>query len=125
MIKVIQETGDFRDRDHALDATEAVLSVLGDHLRGHSPANLAAQLPPELADAVAPRGAGEAFDEEEFDRRVAERESHHVTLLEAHEHAIAVMTTVLSAVDPGEARKIIAQLPGDYRDLVPPDLSPP
>jgi uncharacterized protein (DUF2267 family) len=119
LLKEIQRAGDFRDRAHARDATEAVLSVLGEHLVGGSPHNLAAQLPPELGDALPLRGRGEALSIEEFELRVIERENRGCSLAEAHRHAAAVMTTVLTAIDAGEARKIAAQLPREYADLLP------
>lgn len=119
MLKEVDRAGDFRDRAHARDATEAVLSVLGEHLVGGTPSHLAAQLPPEIAIALPPDGEGQAFDIEEFDLRVTQREARGCSLAEAHAHAVAVMTTVLAAVTPGEARKVAAQLPREYGDLLP------
>jgi uncharacterized protein (DUF2267 family) len=121
-LKEVQRAGEFRDREHARDATEAVLSVLGEHLVGGSPHNLAAQLPPELADALPLEGGGEAFGIEEFELRVVQREARGCSLADAHLHAVAVMTTVLTAIEPGEARKIAAQLPPEFGDLLPASL---
>jgi uncharacterized protein (DUF2267 family) len=121
LLKEVEKAGDFADRDHARAAAEAVLSVLGDHLEGGSPAHLAAELPPELAAAVAPRGSAERFGVDEFDRRVAEREGRGCTLAQAHQHAAAVLTVVLASLDPGEAAKIAAQLPREFDDFIPPE----
>ena len=122
LLKQIERAGEFPDPEHARDATDAVLSVLGEHLVGGSPRNLAAQLPPEIADALPPEGGAQAFDMEQFDFRVAEREGRRCTPAQAHRHAVAVVTTVLAAITPGEARKIADQLPSEYRDLLPPDI---
>lgn len=96
--------------------TTAVLSVLGERLSGGAPGNLAAQLPPELADALAPDGAGEAFGLEEFDRRVAERSGG--SSAEAHGRATVVLSAVLTAVSAGERDDVLAQLPGELATLV-------
>jgi uncharacterized protein (DUF2267 family) len=119
LITEIQRAGTFRDRAHANDAAAAVLSVLGEHLVGGAPRNLAAQLPPELADALPPEGGGERVGIYEFDDRVCRRETYQCSLEEAHAHAIAVMTVVLRSVSPGEAAKIAAELPREFGDLVP------
>jgi uncharacterized protein (DUF2267 family) len=119
LVKEIQVAGEFADRDHALSATEAVLSVLGERLAGNEPGQLAAQLPPELAVALPGQGSGDAFGIEEFDRRVAEREGRGCSPLEAHRHSAAVLTTVLRSVTPGERDDVVAQLPAEYLDLVP------
>jgi uncharacterized protein (DUF2267 family) len=122
LLKEIGEAGEFRHRAHARDAAEAVLSVLGEHLEGGSPGNLGSQLPVELAQALPPTGGGEAFGVDQFDLRVREREGRDISLEEAHEHAIALLTTVLRAVTPGEARAVAAQLPREYTDFLPADL---
>lgn len=120
MLKTIDERGGLGGRERAFEVTGAVLSVLGERLAGGEPANLAAQLPTELAGALPVHGGGEAFGVDEFDRRVAEREGRHVHLEEAHRHAVAVLTTVLATVSPGERDDVAAQLPRDYEDFLPP-----
>ncbi|HZU79790.1 MAG TPA: DUF2267 domain-containing protein [Acidimicrobiales bacterium] len=119
LIKRIQAAGEFPDRDHARVAAEAVLSVLGERLAGHEPADFAAQLPPELAMALPLEGGRQTFGVEEFDRRVAEREGRGCSLARAHAHAIAVMQSVLEAVTPGERDDVAAQLPAELVDLKP------
>lgn len=119
LLSEIRRRGEFTDRAHARDAAEAVLSVLGEHLVGGSPAHLADQLPPELAEALPVQGGAEPFDSEAFDLRVAEREGHRCTPADAHRHGVAVVTAVLDSVAKGEAEKIAAQLPADFTDFIP------
>jgi uncharacterized protein (DUF2267 family) len=119
LLKDIQRRAELDSEDDAMVAAQAVLSVLGERLAGGQPEHLAAQLPRELAEALPERGAGDAFDDEEFDRRVAVREGHGVDLLTAHRHAAAVMNAVLGAVSEGERADVAAQLPADYIDLLP------
>jgi uncharacterized protein (DUF2267 family) len=119
MLKLIEERGQYRDRGQALESARAVLSVLGERLEGGAPGNLAAQLPPELAEALPTSGPGDAFGIEEFERRVAARETGRVSPAEAHSHAAAVLTTVLAAVSTGERRHIVSQLPSEYEDFLP------
>jgi uncharacterized protein (DUF2267 family) len=116
-VKEVRVRGEFSPEE-AIRATDATLSVLGERLKGGEPRDLGAQLPPELADAVPPRGPGERFDIEQFYLRVAEREGDGVTVADAREHARAVMSTLHDAVTPGEWDDIQAQLPRDYADLV-------
>jgi uncharacterized protein (DUF2267 family) len=119
LLKEIERAGEFEDRAHARDAAGAVLSVLGEHLAGGAPRKLAAQLPPELADALPFEGDGRSFGVEQFDLRVAEREGRKCPPERAHAHAVAVLSTVLSAVPEAEARNVAAQLSREYDDLLP------
>lgn len=121
VLKKIERQAELADRQQAEDVTQAVLSVLGERLKGGETSDLAAQLPGELADALPLSGAGEVFGVEEFDRRVAEREGGSCGLAEAHRHSAAVLGTVLSAVSQGERRDVAAQLPAEYRDFLPAD----
>ena len=118
LLKAVERAGDFPDRAAARDAAESVLSVLGEHLAGKEPSHLAAQLPPEIALALPVVGGAERFDVEEFDRRVASRELRHCSPAQAHRHAIAVLSIVLSMVSEGERDDVIAQLPADFGDFV-------
>lgn len=118
LMKQIQEGGEFDTREHAQAAAQAVLPVLGERLAGSEPAHLAAQLPRELADAVWTRGPGDPFGIDEFDRRVAEREELACTPVQAHRHAMVVLSAVLGSISPGERQDVVAQLPAEYADLV-------
>lgn len=119
IIHEVQRRGDFVDADAAEDAVLATLSVLGERLKGGESKDLAAQLPPELADALPTDGPGETFDVGEFVRRVAERELAEVSTAIAHRHARVVLDVVLGAVSEGERADVLAQLPDEYlRELV-------
>jgi uncharacterized protein (DUF2267 family) len=76
-------------------------------------------LPKPLKDEVLiKREEAEAFDVDEFVRRVAARA--HVDEQTAHDGAVAVLTTVREAVTSGEFDDITSQLPQEYRELVGP-----
>ena len=119
LLKEIERRAEFPDRHHAQVAAGAVLSTLGERLKGREPANLAAQLPAEFAEALPEQGSGEPFAIDEFDRRVAEREGGGCTPAQAHRHAHVVMTAVLGSVSGGERADVAAQLPADYTDMLP------
>lgn len=117
LLKAIQREGEFPSREAARNSAEIVLAVLGEHLAGGEPKDLAAQLPIALAQALPLNGGAERFGLEEFDLRVAAREGS--TPAEAHRHAVAVLTTVLSSVSEGEREHVAAQLPSDFWELLP------
>jgi uncharacterized protein (DUF2267 family) len=103
------------------DTTErverATLRTLADRITGGEAHDLASQLPTGLKESLAPvQEQAEAFDLDEFVRRVAERAD--VGVEEARTGAAAVLTTVREAVSPGEFEDLLAQLPQDYRELV-------
>ena len=121
-VKAVSERGQGIDtREHARDATETTLRVLGERLTAEEDGDLAAQLPPEIGAYLTAEGAagtGERFDLDEFYRRVAEREGHDCTPSQARDHALAVMTTVVDLVSQGEVEHLASQLPDDYRELL-------
>lgn len=86
------------ESDHAQAATRATLTVLGQRLAGAGPADLAAQLPKKIAEALPASGGGEAFGVEEFYRRVMESEGGDCTQDDAREHARAVIAALKSGV---------------------------
>lgn len=96
----------------------AVLSVLGERLAGGEPKDLAAQLPPALADAIPTHGKGERFGIDEFYNRVAEREGRGCTPDAAREHTRATIAALKLAVTPGEFDEVASQLPKDYSHLL-------
>jgi uncharacterized protein (DUF2267 family) len=105
--------------DTAERVERATLRTLADRISGGEAQDLASQLPRDLQDALQPmREEAEAFDVDEFVRRVAERAQ--VDDDEARTGAAAVLTTVREAVTPGEFEDIVSQLPQDYRELVGP-----
>jgi uncharacterized protein (DUF2267 family) len=117
-VDAVRERGGFESRDEADLATTATLATLGERLKGNEPFHLGAQLPPDLADAVATEGPGERFGIEEFYRRVAVREGSRYSDGMVREHARAVMATLASAVTPGEWEDVMAQLPKEYGELL-------
>ena len=117
-VKAVQERGGFESRDEADQAITATLATLGERLKGNETFHLAAQLPPDLADAISGRGLGEVFSIEEFYRRVAVREGSRYSDGAVREHARAVMATLASAVTPGEWDDVMAQLPEEYAELL-------
>jgi uncharacterized protein (DUF2267 family) len=106
-------------KDQAENLAHATLRTLADRITGGEAKDLAAQLPQPLkADLQKPREEAEAFDVDEFVRRVSQRA--HVDENTARTGAMATMTTVREAVTPGEFDDITSQLPQDYRELVGP-----
>ena len=59
---------------HAERAVQATLETLGERISGGESDDVAAELPEPLRDWVRSEGNAEAFDLDEFLRRVAERE---------------------------------------------------
>jgi uncharacterized protein (DUF2267 family) len=97
----------------------ATLRTLADRISGGEAKDLAVQLPVHLKDALRPaHKEAEAFDVDEFVRRVAERGG--VRPDEARAAAAAVLITVREAVSPGEFDDVLSQLPQEYRELVGP-----
>src|SRR3954463_4466458 len=75
-------------RERAEAAARATLETLAERLSAGEARDVAAQLPPELAAYLPPRGDAERFDVEEFLRRVAEREGVDVPTAEEHARAV-------------------------------------
>jgi uncharacterized protein (DUF2267 family) len=104
-------------REEADTAVRATLATLAERITRGEADDIAAFLPKELRSLLTdtPEPA-EAFDRDEFIRRVAEREG--VSLAAAQEHVRAVFTALGVAVAPGELRDMAAQLPRDFEDLL-------
>lgn len=117
IVSAVERTVNFQDYEHARTAVQATLSVLGERLSGGEPKDLAAQLPPTLAEALPETGPGEPFDLAEFYRLIALREGDGCTLAQARQHARAVMAVMRAAVTPGEFDDVVRQLPNEYADL--------
>lgn len=116
LISAVRESARIDTREHAEAAVRATLTVLGQRLSTEA-SDLAAQLPPELADALPTDAAVERFDLEEFYRRVAEQEGHGCSAREARQHARAVTAGLREAVGT-EYLHLVDQLPEDYADLM-------
>jgi uncharacterized protein (DUF2267 family) len=116
IVSAVQESARIPDAAHAEQAVRATLAVLGQRLSTEA-ADLAAQLPPELAEVLATDGSAERFGLEEFYERVADREGRGCSPEQARQHARAVTAALREAVGP-EYRHLLDQLPGDYADLM-------
>ncbi|MCW3014131.1 MAG: hypothetical protein JWO02_1223 [Solirubrobacterales bacterium] len=103
-------------REKAERATRAVLQTLGERIAKGEAADLAAELPPELAPFIATTTDAERFDREEFVRRVARRlDSDHET---AERYAGAVFEALARAVSENEWEDLVAELPKDFAPLL-------
>lgn len=115
-VSAVQHSARIPDHEHAEQAVRATLSVLGERLSGEA-ADLAAQLPPELASALPTDGSVQRFGLPEFYERVADREGLGCGPEQARQHARAVTAALREAVGP-EYCQVLEQLPGDYADLM-------
>jgi uncharacterized protein (DUF2267 family) len=77
-----------RSREDAELAARATLRTLAERISPGQARDLAEQLPPELAPWIATTGDAEAFDVDEFLRRVAEREGSDVARAERDARAV-------------------------------------
>jgi uncharacterized protein (DUF2267 family) len=106
------------DGDAAERATRATLQTLAERITRGEADDLAAVLPPALAAWLhKPGPAAEAFDAEEFLRRVAERAG--LDMARAESAARAVFTALGHAVPARELDDAAAQLPRDFARLLP------
>lgn len=118
IVSAVKQTSGLESDDHAKDATQATLRVLGQRLAGGEPGDVASQLPAGVAEALPATGKGETFGVEEFYRRVADQEGRGCTQDGAREHARAVVATLKAGISDGEFADLEAQLPDDYGDLL-------
>lgn len=118
IVAEVQKSTDIDSHEHAEQAVRAVLSVLGERLAGGEPKDLAAQLPPALAEAIPTQGQGDQFGLDEFYSRVAEREGRGCTPDAAREHTRATIAALKLAVTPGEFEEVADQLPKEYSELL-------
>jgi uncharacterized protein (DUF2267 family) len=114
-IAEVKNLAEIDDDDEARKAIGATLETLKERLAGNEPADLAAQLPPEIAPFVEGSGGGESFSSQEFYERVAKKEG--VEGEEAIRHARAVATVVQTAVTGGALEDVRSQLGNDYGEL--------
>jgi uncharacterized protein (DUF2267 family) len=106
------------DAESAERATRATLQTLAERITRGEADDLAAVLPPELAAWLhKPGPAAEAFDEDEFLRRVAERAQ--LDMAGAERAVRAVFTALSHAVPARELDDVAAQLPRSYARLLP------
>ncbi|SFS09705.1 Uncharacterized conserved protein, DUF2267 family [Halomicrobium zhouii] len=123
------------DRDDILDATArragldseraaeravlATMTTLGEHVSKEESQQMAAQLPPEISDAMTSRSTDspEEFAVDEFVDRVASREGGEVSEEEAVVHTRAVVATLAEAGVGTELQDAREQLPDEFDTL--------
>ena len=100
-------------------AVLATMTTLGEHVSKGESQQIAAQLPPEISDAMTSRSTDspEEFDVDEFVDRVVSRENGEVDRDEAVVHARAVIATLADAGVRNELRDAREQLPNEFATL--------
>lgn len=116
-IRHVQSSAQFSTREEAEKATQATLETLKERIVGDEAAQLAAQLPEDLAKHLRGREGqfGDHFKLEEFYQRVSQKEG--VDLATAAAHAKVVFSVLNVAVTPGEFADVRSNLSEDYKDL--------
>src|SRR5215204_7143014 len=114
-IAEVKNLAELDSNEDAQKTVRATLETLRERLAGNEPADLAAQLPPEIAPFVEGAGGQEAFSVQEFYERVAHKEGTKSE--EAVKHARAVATVLQTAVTGGALEDVRSQLGNDYGDL--------
>lgn len=104
-------------RDDAERAARATLQTLAERLSAGQARDLADRLPPELAPYAASTTPADAFDVDEFIRRVAEREGID-DLGSAERHAQAVFAALGRTVGEDEVADMVSELPKGFLPLV-------
>ncbi|OIB55639.1 DUF2267 domain-containing protein [Natrialba sp. SSL1] len=115
----VTQRADLTDEADARDATQAVLSALGERLDEHRSHQLADDLPKEIADHLTDGASGRRFSSEEFIERVTER-TDRADIGEPELLSEAVIGTVLDSVDDEtstELRERLGEL--EYDAFVP------
>jgi uncharacterized protein (DUF2267 family) len=115
----VQHRARLASRGDAEGAIRATLETLADRLQPRAAAHLAAQLPPEIALHLRGVSHPQHLDLHQFYSRVASREDAPIDVAKAAFHARAVMETVGEAVSSGALRKLVRQMPEEFRDLLP------
>jgi uncharacterized protein (DUF2267 family) len=114
-IAEVKNLAELDSNEDAQKTIRATLETLRERLAGNEPADLAAQLPPEIAPFVEGAGGQEAFSVQEFYERVAHKEGTKSE--EAVKHARAVATVLQTAVTGGALEDVRSQLGNDYEEL--------
>jgi uncharacterized protein (DUF2267 family) len=114
-IAEVKNLAELDSNEEAQKTVRATLETLRERLAGNEPADLAAQLPPEIAPFVEGTGGREAFSVQEFYERVAHKEG--TKREEAVKHARAVATLLQTAVTGGELEDIRSQLGNGNEEL--------
>ena len=103
--------------DKAERAARATLETLAERISFGEARDLAEDLPHDVATwLLSAPGDAEAFDVEEFVRRVAVREE--VDTDTAEEHTRAVLVALVRLVRKDEIRDLMSEMPSDYDRLI-------
>jgi uncharacterized protein (DUF2267 family) len=98
-------------------AVDAVLETFGERIAAGEAADLARQLPGEIAEPLLrPDGDPQRMSLDEFIERTAEREGVPPSV--AAEHARAVLTTLRESVTWDEWRDTLSELPREFQDFL-------
>ncbi|MBD0322480.1 MAG: DUF2267 domain-containing protein [Aldersonia sp.] len=116
LVSAVRESAQIDTTEHAQQAVQATLTVLGQRLSTEA-AHLAAQLPPQFGECLTQSEQVERFGLDEFYQRVGEQEGRGCSAQEARRHARAVTAALKAAVGP-EYLHVLDQLPDDYADLM-------
>jgi uncharacterized protein (DUF2267 family) len=114
-IAEVKNLAELDSNEDAQKTIRATFETLRERLAGNEPADLAAQLPQEIAPFVEGAGGQEAFSVQEFYDRVAHKEGTKSE--EAVKHARAVATVLQTAVTGGALEDVRSQLGNDYEEL--------
>ena len=98
------------------DTMEATLSVLGERIGSDEAQEIARRLPTDLADALRTTETGDAFDADEFVRRVASRTG--MDGAEARQAVIEVFGVLGDRLPATELEYVRARLSPDYAPLL-------
>ena len=113
-IAEVKNLAELDSNEDAQKTVRATLETLRERLAGNEPADLAAQLPQEIAPFVEGAGGREAFSVQEFYDRVAHKEGTKSE--EAVKHVRAVATVLQTAVMGGALEDVRSQLGTDYEE---------
>ncbi|CAM5263681.1 hypothetical protein STENM223S_04579 [Streptomyces tendae] len=112
----VRDRGEFHSDDEAEQVTTAVLWVIASRVPPEEAADLAAELPAPLDEALRlERGRPESFGREEFLRRVAQQTGARPRTAEWD--AGAVLSVLAEAVSRERVDRLLARLPADCADL--------
>lgn len=119
----VREYAKLDSDDQALQVSEAVLATLGECLYRMECDDLATELPPEIGELLFHKRSREQTREDverisldEFHNRVHARSD--LPFRRSVIASLAVFSTLKEAVSPGQMKDVLAELPGELRQLV-------
>lgn len=115
----VEQRANLADETDARDATQAVLSALGERIDEHQSHQLADDLPEEINDHLTDGASGRRLSYEEFRSRVEERTDRAETG-DPERLSQAVLETLFEHVDDEEADELQERLEEfGYDEIVP------